>query len=61
MLNAWHIHLSVALQKGNAKWLLQAGRVRGFADLAGDSDWEDDVDGLLRDVAATAGYGGLVA
>ena len=35
LLNAWHSRLSVALQKGNAKCLLQAGRVRGFADFVG--------------------------
>ena len=61
VLNAWHTRLSVALQKGNAKCLLQAGRVRGFADFVGDSDWEDDVDDLLRDAAATAGFGGFEA
>ena len=61
VLNAWHTRLSVALQKGNAKCLLQAGRVRGFADFVGDSDWNDDVDDLLRDAAATAGFGGLEA
>ena len=61
LLNAWHTRLSVALQKGNAKCLLQAGRVRGHADFVGDSDWNDDVDDLLRDAAATAGFGGLEA
>jgi hypothetical protein len=61
VLNAWHTRLSVALQKGNAKCLLQAGRVRGFADFVGDSDWDDDVDDLLRDAAATAGFGGFEA
>ena len=61
LLNAWHPRLSVALQKGNAKCLLQAGRVRGHADFVGDSDWNDDVDDLLRDAAATAGFGGLEA
>ena len=60
-MNAWHIRLSVALQKGNAACLLQAGRVRGFADFVGDSDWKDDVDDLLRDAAATAGLGGFEA
>ena len=61
LLNAWHTRLSVALQKGNAACLLQAGRVRGFADFVGDSsDWEDDVD-LLRDAAATAGFGAFEA
>ena len=38
-----------------------ACRVRGFADFAGDSDWEDDVEDLLRDAAATAGFGGFEA
>ena len=61
LLNAWHTRLSVALQKGNAKCLLQAGRVRGHADFVGDSDWKDDVDDLLRDAAATAGFGGFEA
>ena len=59
LLNAWHTRLSVALQKGNAACLLQAGRVRGAADLTGDSGWEDDVEDLLRDAAAAAGVGGL--
>ena len=36
---------------------LQAGRVCGFVDFVGDFDWEDDVDDLLRDAAATAGFG----
>ena len=31
LLNAWHTRLPVALHKGNAKCLLQAGRVRGHA------------------------------
>ena len=61
LLNAWHTRLSVALQKGNAKCLLQAGRVRGLADFVGDSDWDDDVEDLLRDAATTAGFGGLAA
>ena len=61
LLNAWHSRLSIALQKGNAKCLLQAGRVRGLADFVGDSDWEDDVDDLLRDAAATTGFGGFAA
>ena len=39
----------------------EVGRVRGFADFVGDSDWEDDVDDLLRDVAATAGHEGFEA
>ena len=56
LLNAWHTRL-----KGNAKCLLQAGRVRGYADFVGDSDWDDDVEGLLRDAAANAGFGGLAA
>ena len=61
MLHAWHSRLSIALQKGNAKCLLQAGRVRGLADFVGDSDWNDDVDDLLRDAAATTGFGGFAA
>ena len=59
LLNAWHARLSVALQKGNATCLLQAGRVRGAADLAGATGWEEDVEDLLRDAAAAAGVGGL--
>ena len=61
LLNAWHSRLSLALQKGDAKCLLQAGQVRGFADFVGDSDWEDDVEDLLREAAATAGFGGSPA
>ena len=56
LLNAWRTRLSVAPQKGNAKCLLQAGRVRGLAGFVGDSDWEDDVEYLLRHTAATAGF-----
>ena len=59
LLNAWHTRLSVALQKGNAACLLQAGKVRNAADFAGDSGWEEDVEDLLRDAAAAAGVGGL--
>ena len=59
VLNAWHTRLSVALQKGNATCVLQAGRVRGFADFVGDSDWEEDIDDLLREAAAAAGWGGF--
>ena len=59
LLNAWHTRLSVALQKGNAACLLQAGRVRGAADLAGESGWGEDVEDLLRDAAAAAGVSGL--
>ena len=51
----------VALQKGSAKCLLKAGRVRGFVDFFGDSDWEGDVGNLLRDAAATAGFGDFKA
>ena len=61
MLNAWLTRPPVALQKGNAKCLFQAGRIRGLADFVGDSDWEHDVDDLLRDAAATAGFGGFEA
>jgi len=61
LLNAWHTRLTVALQKGNAACLLQAGRVRGAADFVGASGWEEDVEDLLRDAAAAAGVGGLEA
>ena len=57
LLNAWQTRLSVALQKGNAACILQAGRVRGSADLGGDSGWEEDIEDLLRDAAAGAGMG----
>ena len=53
--NAWHTRLSVMLQKGNAACVLQAGRVRGFADFVGDFDWEEEIDDLLREAAAAAG------
>ena len=59
LLNAWHTRLSVALQKGNAACLLQAGRVRGAADFVGESGWDEDIEDLLRDAAAAAGAGGL--
>ena len=59
LLNAWHTRLSVALQKGNAACLPQAGKVRSDADLLGGCGWEDDVEDLLRDAAAAAGVGGL--
>ena len=59
VLNSWHARLSLALQKRRAACLLQAGRVRGAADLAGESGWDEDVEDLLRDAAATAGVGGL--
>ena len=59
LLNAWHTRLSVALQKGNAACLLQAGRVRHAADLTGESGWEEDIDDLLRDAAAAAAGGGF--
>ena len=59
LLNAWHTRLSVALQKGNAACLLQAGKVRCAADFVGASGWEEDVEDLLRAAAAAAGVGGL--
>ena len=60
LLNAWHARLSVALQKGNAACILQAGRVRGSADFRGDSGWEEDIEDLLTEAAAAAaGMGGL--
>ena len=55
MLNAWHTRLSVALQKANAACLVQAGRFRGGADLAGETGWEEDIEDLLRDAAAAGG------
>ena len=45
--------------KGNAACVLQAGRVRGFADFVGDFDWEEDIDDLLREAAAAAGWDGF--
>ena len=59
LLNAWHTRLSVALQKGNAACLLQAGKVRCEADFVGGTGWEEDVEDLLRDAAAAAGAGGF--
>lgn len=60
LLNAWHARLSVALQKGNAACILQAGRVRGSADFRADSGWEEDIEDLLTEAAAAAaGMGGL--
>ena len=59
LLGTWHGRLSVALQKGNAACLLQAGRVRDAGDLAGGSAWEEDLDDLLRDAAAAAAAGGV--
>ena len=56
LLNAWQTRLSVALQKGNAA-CLQAGRVRGSADLLGDTGWEEDIEDLLQEAAAGAGLG----
>ncbi len=56
VLNAWFTRLSVALQRNNAACVLQAGRARGSADLAGESGWEEDVDDLLREAAAAAGW-----
>ena len=58
LLNAWHTRLSVALQKGNAACLLQAGRVRGSADVGGATGWEEDIEDLLREAAAAAAAGG---
>ena len=58
ILNAWHTRLSVALQKGNAACLLQAGRVRSAADFVGESGWEEDIEDLLREAAAGAAAGG---
>ena len=57
LLGAWHGRLSVALQKGNAACILQAGRVRGSEDLAGDRGWAEDLEDLLRDAAAAAAAG----
>ena len=57
LLNAWHTRLSVALEKGNAACLLQAGRVRGAADLQGETGWEEDIEDLLQEAAAGAGLG----
>ena len=57
LLNAWQTRLSVALQKGNAACLLQAGRVRGSADLQGGTGWEEDIEDLLQEAAAGAGLG----
>ena len=54
LLNAWHTRLSVALQKGNAAFLLQAGRVRGAADVGGATGWEEDIEDLLQEAAAAA-------
>ena len=61
LLAAWHGRLSVALQKANAACVPQAGRVRGAADLGGDSGWEEDVEDLLRDAEAAAAAGGFGA
>ena len=61
VLGAWHCRLSVALQKGNAACLLQAGKLRGAADFAGDTGWEADLDDLLREAAAFAAAGGMEA
>ena len=33
-------------------------RLRDLAAFVGDSDWEDDVEGLLRDTVASAGFRG---
>ena len=60
LLNAWHARLSVALQKGNAACILQAGRVRGSADFRADSGWKEGIEDLLTEAAAAAaGMGGL--
>ena len=56
VLNAWHTRLSVALQKNHAASILQAGGVRGSADLGGESGWEEDIDDFLREAAAAAGW-----
>ena len=61
LLNAWHTRLSVALQKGNAACLLQAGRVRGSADFGDGTGWDEDIEDLLMDAAAAAAAGGLAA
>ena len=61
VLGAWHCRLSVALQKGNAACLLQAGKLRGAADFVGDTGWEDDIDDLLREAAVFAAAGGMEA
>ena len=58
LLNAWHTRLPVALQKGNAACLLQAGRVRGSADFGGSTGWGEDIEDLLMDAAAAAAAGG---
>ena len=58
LLNAWHVRLSVALQKANAACLIQAGRVRNDADFVGGSGWDEDIEDLLRDWAAGAAAGG---
>ena len=47
----------MALQKGNAACLLQAGRVGGSAGLQGDTGWEEDIEDLLQEAAAGAGLG----
>ena len=61
ILGAWHCRLSVVLQKGNVACLLQAGKLRGSADFAGDTGWEADIDALLRDAAAFAAASGAEA
>ena len=61
LLAAWHGRLSVALQRPNAACLLQAGRVRGVADLPGATGWEEDIEELLRNAAAFAAAGGVDA
>ena len=59
LLGAWHARLSIVLQKGNAACVLQAGRIRGAEDMAGETGWEGDIDDLLRDAAAAAAAGGV--
>jgi len=59
LLGAWHARLFIALQKGNAACVLQAGRIRGAEDFAGATGWEEDIDDLLRDAAAAAAAGGV--
>ena len=57
LLGAWHGRLSVALQKGNAACLLQAGKVRWGAPGGGTARWEDGLEDLIREAAAAAAAG----
>ena len=63
LLGAWHCRLSVALQKGNAACLLQAGKVRWGADSPGGAatGLEEDIDDLIREAAAAAAAGNFGA